>query len=194
MAIEQSSSGKHIIYKDAVLKTSVPLTGYSGSSFLDAGYIYAPYVPIFATPVFMDVERIKEETRVPIKIIKVALKRAGYKINRDFTIETDPLSATIVINSRPGRRFNDYGQCRAATMRKGKLSITWTYDPGMGGKASKNVDVTLADPGCFQQIADAIVTAIKENQTNLTPGIISRYGYNKRNNNTSYYGTVKVTL
>lgn len=180
----------------ATEQSSNILLGYKGKSFLDVGFFYAPYVPLQVTPTFMSKEQLKEETRVPIKVIKVAMKQAGYKINRDFVIETDPLSATMTVIARPGRRFTDYGQCRASTMRKGKLSITWTYDPsgGYGGKASRNVDIPLADPGCFQQISETIVKAIKENQTKSTNhGIYARYGYNKRIK-PSYYGTIKVTI
>jgi hypothetical protein len=77
-------------------------------------------------------------------------------------------------------------------MRKGKLSITWTYEPMPGG--TKNIDVVLADPGCFQQISDAVVAAIKENCNKPINGLYNRYGYNKRQHNTPYYGTIKVTL
>lgn len=195
MAIEKSSLGKHTIYQDPTLKGKT-LLGFKGDAFLEAGYIYAPYIPMYTTPTIMSREQIKEETRVPIKIIKAAMKQAGYKINRDFIIQTDPFSATVVVSAQPGRRFTDYGQCRASTMRKGKLSITWTYDPsgGYGAKDSKNVDVTLADPGCFQQISETIVRAVKENQTKpATPGIYARYGYNK-GITSPYYSTIKVTI
>lgn len=169
------------------------LQGYKGSSFLDAGYIYAPYIPLYTTPTItiMSPEQIKAETRVPIKAIKAAMRQAAYKINRDFIIETDPWSATIIIRAKPGRRFTDYGECRA-TVRNGKLNITWTYDPpnGMDGTDIKAVDIQLADPGCFSQISEAIVKAIKQNQTKPARGIITRY--NKVSLDQSLYG--KVTL
>lgn len=44
------------VYKDPFLgvgaaNPDVFLVGYKGSSFLEAGYVYAPYIPLYATPV-----------------------------------------------------------------------------------------------------------------------------------------------
>lgn len=32
----------------------ITIIGYKGTSFMDAGYVYAPYVPLQVTPTFMD--------------------------------------------------------------------------------------------------------------------------------------------
>lgn len=55
-------SGRWKIYKDPMESvTGAPgsgatdvLVGYKGSSWLDAGYVYAPYVPLQVTPTFLD--------------------------------------------------------------------------------------------------------------------------------------------
>jgi len=51
---------KFTVYQDPFLDPSsagaVPniLVGLKGSSFLDAGYVYAPYIPLQVTPTFLD--------------------------------------------------------------------------------------------------------------------------------------------
>lgn len=156
-------------------------TSFAG--FSTAGYIYAPYIPVLVMPTL---EEIKEQTRIPIKLIKTAMKQAGYKINRDFTISDAVWDASVFVTTRPGRRFDHHGQCRVSILN-GKLCITWTYEPTPGGKSHDSIDVRLADPECFIQISNAIVRALKENH--FRP--ISPPGYTKRVH-ASYYG--KVTL
>lgn len=41
------------IYKDP-LSSNGYLVGYKGDSCMDSGYIYAPYVPVYRTPVVFD--------------------------------------------------------------------------------------------------------------------------------------------
>jgi hypothetical protein len=38
------------VYKDPSFPSAQWMTGYKGGSFLDAGYVYAPYIPLFTTP------------------------------------------------------------------------------------------------------------------------------------------------
>lgn len=160
-----------------------PDLGTSFTGFSTAGYVYAPYIPVLTLPT---PEEIKEQMRIPIKLIKTAMKRAGYKINRDFAISQAVWDASVFVTTRPGRRFSHHGQCRVSTSN-GKLHVTWTYEPAPGGKSHDSIDVQLADPDCFTQISNAIVRALKENH--FRP--ISSHGYTKRVH-ASYYG--KVTL
>lgn len=43
-------AGKYRVYKNPFYNPDVFLLGYKGSSYLDAGYVYAPYMPLYATP------------------------------------------------------------------------------------------------------------------------------------------------
>jgi hypothetical protein len=45
--------GKWKVYKNPYYADSAYLVGYKGDMFLDAGYVYAPYLPIFATQFLM---------------------------------------------------------------------------------------------------------------------------------------------
>jgi len=42
------------VYQDPFMPPTKVLVGLKGNNFLDAGYVYAPYVPLQVTPTFMD--------------------------------------------------------------------------------------------------------------------------------------------
>ena len=46
--------GKMKIYKDPLFPNCKILMGFKGNSVLDAGYFYAPYIPLLSTPTVMD--------------------------------------------------------------------------------------------------------------------------------------------
>lgn len=43
-------AGRWTIYKSPFLPDAKWVQGYKGNSFLDAGYVYSPYIPIYTTP------------------------------------------------------------------------------------------------------------------------------------------------
>jgi hypothetical protein len=45
---------KYAVYQDPYMTSTQILIGLKGNNFLDAGYVYAPYVPLQVTPTFMD--------------------------------------------------------------------------------------------------------------------------------------------
>lgn len=45
---------KWAVYSDPYMDETKILVGLKGNNFLDAGYVYAPYVPLQVTPTFMD--------------------------------------------------------------------------------------------------------------------------------------------
>ena len=47
-------NGKLKIYKDPLFPNCKILMGFKGNSVLDAGYMYAPYIPLLSTPTIMD--------------------------------------------------------------------------------------------------------------------------------------------
>jgi len=47
-------SGRWTVYKDPYFQTNKILIGYRGSTFLENGFVYAPYVPLILTPTVLD--------------------------------------------------------------------------------------------------------------------------------------------
>jgi hypothetical protein len=45
---------KYAVYQDPYMDSDKILVGLKGNSFIDAGYVYAPYVPLQVTPTFLD--------------------------------------------------------------------------------------------------------------------------------------------
>jgi hypothetical protein len=45
---------KWVVYEDPFFSRDQMLIGLKGSSFLDAGYVWAPYIPLQVTPTFLD--------------------------------------------------------------------------------------------------------------------------------------------
>lgn len=47
-------SNKWMVYKDVKFQANEALLGYKGQNFVDAGYVFAPYVPLQVTATFLD--------------------------------------------------------------------------------------------------------------------------------------------
>lgn len=45
---------KWVVYEDPFFDSASMLVGLKGASFLDAGYVWAPYIPLQVTPTFLD--------------------------------------------------------------------------------------------------------------------------------------------
>lgn len=70
------------VYVDPYMPPGVAIMGYTGSSFLESGYVYAPYVPVMITPTVYD-----PNTFVPRKGL---MTRYGKKLIRsDFFCRID---------------------------------------------------------------------------------------------------------
>ncbi len=46
--------GRYTVYKDPLFPRQKMLMGFLGPTFLDAGYVFAPYIPLQVTPTFLD--------------------------------------------------------------------------------------------------------------------------------------------
>ena len=61
------------VYKDSYFDTNTVLIGYKGNSFLETGYVYAPYVPFQMTPVIYDADDFVPHkgirTRIATKVV-----------------------------------------------------------------------------------------------------------------------------
>ena len=47
-------SGRYTVYVDPYARAGDVLIGHKGTSILDTGYVYAPYVPVQLTPALVD--------------------------------------------------------------------------------------------------------------------------------------------
>lgn len=147
--------------------------GFPGSSFLDTGYFYAPYIPLQAAVIpppdpWKDRKKVWRELREYIEIIRKSLIDAGYYVvvkrknahhSPDFVIDVTDYSDTIIVTAKRGRNLSWNGVCQVSRRPKARMNVFWTYDPGNGGKAHNEIDIDLADPKCFETIATVIVNA-----------------------------------
>ena len=80
-------SKKWDVYVDPYFPRNVVLVGRKGSSFLESGYVYAPYVPLQVTPTIFGVEdfvpRKGVMTRYAKKMVKKSDKRNCAACNRN---------------------------------------------------------------------------------------------------------------
>ena len=49
-----SLNGRYTVYKNPYMTENIMLLGYRGSQFLEAGAVFAPYVPLIMTPLVYD--------------------------------------------------------------------------------------------------------------------------------------------
>ncbi len=70
-------SQRYTVYKDPYFPRNKMLIGYKGSSFLETGFVYAPYVPLIVTPVIY-----KHDDLTPVK--GVMTRYAKQLVRSDF--------------------------------------------------------------------------------------------------------------
>lgn len=63
-------------YSDPLIKDKI-LMGYKGESYMDSGYIFAPYVPLTSTPVILDPDTFMPKSGVLSRYGKKILNQAG---------------------------------------------------------------------------------------------------------------------
>ena len=78
--------GKLRLYKDPLFPNCKILLGFKGSSVLDAGYFYAPYIPLLSTPTVLD-----PNSHTPTKGI---MTRYGKKLIEDGGLYYGTISVT----------------------------------------------------------------------------------------------------
>ena len=61
--------GKFVIYEDPKMEKGQVLLAKRGKSALDAGYVYAPYIPLQSTPNFVDPSAPREPVKTPLEEI-----------------------------------------------------------------------------------------------------------------------------
>lgn len=87
-------AGKYKVYKNPYFPVNKFLVGYKGDNFLDAGYVFAPYLPIFATQLIMAEDfqgRRGFATSNGQKLLNSNLYVVGtITTDTNHTVETDP--------------------------------------------------------------------------------------------------------
>jgi len=73
-------SNKYTIYQDPYMDESKILVGYKGQSWLDAGYVYAPYQLLKATGTFTDPEDFRHKKGLWTRYAKKMLRPAYYGV------------------------------------------------------------------------------------------------------------------
>lgn len=66
------------VYKNPYMLENVILTGYKGSQFLEAGAVYAPYIPLMMTPLVYDPETFTPRKGIMTRYAKKMLRPEFY--------------------------------------------------------------------------------------------------------------------
>ena len=82
-------NGRYKVYKDPYFPRNKILIGLKGNTFLESGYIYAPYVPLILTPVIYSAEDFLPRRGI--------MTRAGKKMVRsDFYATVTVLDMALI--------------------------------------------------------------------------------------------------
>lgn len=71
---------KYAVYQDPFLTTNKVLIGLKGQSFLDAGYVYAPYIPLQVTQTFLDPDDLTHRKGLRTRYAKKMLRPEYYGV------------------------------------------------------------------------------------------------------------------
>jgi hypothetical protein len=73
-----SLSQRYTVYKDPYFPRNRILVGYKGSSFLETGFVYAPYVPLIMTPVIYKADDLTPNKGVMTRYAKQLVRSDFY--------------------------------------------------------------------------------------------------------------------
>jgi len=73
-----SLNSRYKVYKNPYMTENVILMGYRGSQFLEAGAVYAPYIPLLMTPLVYDPETFTPRKGLMTRYAKVMLRPEFY--------------------------------------------------------------------------------------------------------------------
>jgi hypothetical protein len=73
---------RYTVYKDPYLPDTICLIGHKGSSFLDTGYVYAPYIPFQLTPVVLDPDDFTPRKGIMTRYAKKVVNNKYYGMIR----------------------------------------------------------------------------------------------------------------
>jgi len=84
MGIEQIGTlgSRYVVYKDPYLPEWVCLVGHKGKTFMDTGYVYAPYIPFQLTPVVLDPDDFTPRKGIMTRYAKKVVNNKYYGLVR----------------------------------------------------------------------------------------------------------------
>lgn len=84
MGVQQigTINGKINIYKNPYMLQNTILVGYRGSSFLETGAVFAPYVPLIMTPLIYDPDTFQPRKGVMTRYAKQMVRAQFYGLIR----------------------------------------------------------------------------------------------------------------
>ena len=97
MGIEQMGTltTRYTVYKDPYLPSDICLIGHKGSSFMDTGYVYAPYIPFQLTPVVLDPNDFTPRKGIMTRYAKKVVNNRYYGLIRViFPTTYDPVGVS----------------------------------------------------------------------------------------------------
>jgi hypothetical protein len=71
---------RYMCYKDPYLTSNKVVIGYKGNSFVDAGYVWAPYVPLQVSATFLDPNDFKFRKGIRTRYAKLLARSEFYGI------------------------------------------------------------------------------------------------------------------
>lgn len=71
-------AGRFKVYKNSYLRDNMILVGFRGSSYLESGAVYAPYIPMMMTPTILDTDNFTPRKGVITRYAKKLLRPEFY--------------------------------------------------------------------------------------------------------------------
>jgi len=79
---------RYIAYKDPYLQAEQAIIGYRGNNFIDAGYVWAPYVPLQVTATFLDPNDFKFRKGLRTRYAKLLARPEFYGLLKTTNLTT----------------------------------------------------------------------------------------------------------
>ncbi len=73
-------ASRYMCYKDPYLTANKVVIGYKGNSFVDAGYVWAPYVPLQISATFLDPNDFKFRKGIRTRYAKLLARSEFYAV------------------------------------------------------------------------------------------------------------------
>lgn len=105
-------NGQFKLYKDPLFPPNLILVGYKGTSFMDAGYFYCPYVPLQLTPTVLDTESFNPRKGLITRYGKVMVENgarmyAVIRVDNLTAVGASNLPGENALASSPQLNAND---------------------------------------------------------------------------------------
>jgi len=112
MGIEKMGTleNRYTVYKDPYLPAWVCLIGHKGKTFMDTGYVYAPYIPFQLTPVVLDPDDFTPRKGIMTRYAKKVVNNKYYGLIRVVFPSEYQVVNGFAADSQTVGMYNDYHQ------------------------------------------------------------------------------------